>query len=98
MSRQMIPRSRSLRIALIGCGQIADAHLQEIGRLPSASVVALCDHHLDLARQAALRFGVDAIFDSVPRMLKQTWPDVVHVTTPPHTHRPIVLQLSLIHI
>jgi predicted dehydrogenase len=84
--------SRSLRIALVGCGQIADAHLQELRRLDSVSVVAVCDQHLDLARQAATRFGIAAMFDNVPNMLKQARPDVVHVTTPPHTHRGIVLQ------
>lgn len=81
-----------MNIALIGCGQIADAHLQELRRIPTAHVVAVCDQHLDLARQAALRFGVERMFDSSARMLAETRPDVVHVTTPPHTHRGIVLQ------
>lgn len=81
-----------MNIALIGCGQIADAHLQEIRRIPTARVVAVCDQHLDLARQAAMRFGVERMFDSSARMLAETRPHVVHVTTPPHTHRALVLQ------
>jgi predicted dehydrogenase len=84
--------SQCLRVALIGCGQIADAHLQELRRTPAASVVAVCDLHLDLAQQAAQRFGVRAAFDSAARMLDVSRPDVVHVTTPPHTHRSLVLQ------
>jgi len=83
---------RQWRIALIGCGQIADAHLQELRRTPGASVVAVCDRHMDLARQAATRFGVGMAFDHVARMLDAARPDVVHVTTPPHTHRSLVLQ------
>jgi predicted dehydrogenase len=80
-----------LRVALIGCGQIADAHLQELRRTPAALVVAVCDQHPELARQAAARFGVDMAFDNAARMLEASRPDVVHVTTPPHTHRSLVL-------
>lgn len=81
-----------LRVALVGCGQIADAHLQEIRKLPSATVVAVCDRHIDLARQAAARFGVPAVYDDLDRMLSDVRPDVLHVTTPPHTHCPIAVQ------
>lgn len=80
-----------LNIALVGCGQIADAHLQEIGKLKNAKVVAVCDRHLDLAKQAAARFGVPQVFDDVYMMLRQVHPNVVHITTPPHTHLPLAL-------
>lgn len=85
-------RMQRLKIALIGCGQIADAHLQELRRIPRASVVAVCDRHMDLARQAAARFDVPATFDDVARMLAESRPDVIHITTPPHTHRLLALQ------
>ena len=81
-----------LRVALVGCGQIADAHLQELRRTPAVSIVAVCDQHNELARQAAVRFGVDMAFDNVAGMLAASRPDVVHVTTPPQSHRPLVLQ------
>jgi predicted dehydrogenase len=84
--------TQQLTTALIGCGQIADAHLQELRRIPTVSVVAVCDVHLDVARQAAMRFGVSRVFDGVDRLLAETRPDVVHITTPPHTHRPLALQ------
>src|SRR5215471_3256778 len=81
-----------LRTALVGCGQIADAHLQELRRVPTASVVAVCDLQIDLARQAAERFGVPLIFADVSTMLEKTRPDVVHITTPPHSHCALALQ------
>lgn len=82
-----------LRIALIGCGQIADAHLQEIAKLRSARVVAVCDLHRDLAYQAGARFGVEAIYDDHRRMLDEARPEVVHVTTPAHTHHRLAVEL-----
>jgi predicted dehydrogenase len=81
-----------LKVALVGCGQIADAHLQEARKLPDASVVAVCDQHIDLARQAAARFDVPGVFDDFGRLLRDVRPDVVHVTTPPHTHRALALE------
>jgi predicted dehydrogenase len=77
---------------LVGCGQIADAHLQEIGKIPCADLVAVCDAYADLARQAAARFDVPATFDNLDRMLETARPDVLHITTPPHTHAAIALR------
>ena len=80
------------RVALVGCGQIADAHLRQIAHVPQAEVVAVCDVHEDLARQAAERFGVAERFVSFDAMLEKTHPDVVHITTPVHTHAPLAIQ------
>ncbi len=87
------PASFMTRIALIGCGQIADAHLQEIRKIAGAQVVAVCDRHQDLASQAALRFGVARVFDDLSQMLAASCPDVVHITTPPQTHRRLALEV-----
>jgi predicted dehydrogenase len=75
-----------LRIALIGCGQIADAHLQELAKIRNVQVVAVCDAHRDLAVQAAARFGVAGVYDSAADMLTESRPNVVHIATPAHTH------------
>jgi len=87
----MMPANRTLRIGLVGCGQIADAHLGELRKIPAADIVATCDSYLDLAEQAAARFDVPAYFDSMDEMFRQTRPDVVHITTPPHTHKDLTL-------
>jgi predicted dehydrogenase len=84
--------SEKLRVALVGCGQIADAHLQEIQRIASADLVAVCDRHLDLAQQAAARFKVPGAFADFDHMLAKARPDVVHITTPPQTHHPLALR------
>ncbi|WP_437202476.1 Gfo/Idh/MocA family protein [Planctomicrobium sp. SH664] len=88
-----MPTPSPLRIAVLGCGQIADAHLSQLRRIPAAEVVAVCDVYEDLAYQAAARFAVPRTFTSLERMLDDTRPDVVHVTTPAHTHAPLAMQL-----
>lgn len=75
-----------VRIALAGCGQIADAHLAEIRKIDSAELVAVCDVYRDLAEQAAARFGVPRTFDDFDALLASGVADVVHIATPAHTH------------
>src|SRR2546428_462493 len=81
--------SAKLKVALVGCGQIADAHLHEIRKCRRAQLVGVCDRHADLAEQASVRFGRPPAFDDLRCMLATVRPDVVHVTTPPHSHRPV---------
>jgi len=82
----------ALTVALVGCGQIADAHLQELKQLAGVRIAAVCDRYADVARQAAMRFDVPHIFDDVADMLAAVEPDVVHVTTPAQDHYAIVRQ------
>lgn len=89
----MNPTPSPLRIALIGCGQIADAHLQEIAKTDCARVVAVCDVHRDLAHQAAARFAIPARYTDHRRMLDEVRPDIAHVTTPAHTHHRLAIDL-----
>lgn len=88
-----IVSDRRIKVGLVGCGQIADAHLQQIRRLPMADPVAVCDLEPLLARQAAERFEVPGQFTSIDEMLETARPDVVHVTTPVQTHAPLTIQL-----
>lgn len=76
------------RVAVVGCGQIADAHLQQ-ARRAGAAVVAVCDASPHLAEQAAARLRVPAWFSELDALLEQVRPDVVHVTTPPASHLPL---------
>jgi len=82
---------RMLKVAVVGCGQIADAHIHQARRTHLAHVAAVCDCEPDLARQAAARFGVPAEYDDLARMLRDVHPDVVHIATPPATHRRLLL-------
>ena len=75
-----------MRIAIVGCGQIADAHIQEARKIDAVEVVAVCDANRHMAEQAAVRLAVPAAYTDLERMLGETRPDIVHITTPPATH------------
>src|ERR1700722_8648497 len=81
-----------LKIAIVGCGKIADGHIEEILKMPEvARVVAVCDLELLMAEQVALRYRIDRFYDRFDRLLDTERPDVVHITTPPQSHLPLAL-------
>jgi predicted dehydrogenase len=76
-----------LKVAVVGCGKIADGHVSEIAKMPElARVVAVYDREPLMAEQLAMRFGVPRHGDHLADLLQTDPPDVVHVTTPPHSH------------
>ena len=75
-----------MKVAVVGCGQIADAHIQEVRRIPGAVVEAVCDSNPHMAEQAAERFEVPQRYTDADRMLTDVRPEVVHITTPPESH------------
>jgi predicted dehydrogenase len=76
----------TLRVAIIGCGKIADQHVLACRRVGGCDVVALCDREVLMARQLGERFGIAACFADAAEMLQAAKPDVVHITTPPQGH------------
>ena len=78
-----------LRVAIIGCGKIADSHAAQILRVPGCEIVGVCDREPLMARQLFERFPIQACYGDVTELLSQAKPDVVHITTPPASHFPI---------
>jgi predicted dehydrogenase len=83
-----------LNVAIVGCGQIARAHLAALAAVPSARVVAVCDRDLDRARELALRTPGAAVERALEAALAQERIDVVHVLTPPAAHAAVAIQAA----
>jgi predicted dehydrogenase len=81
-----------MRVAIVGCGKIADQHVQAIHRIPDCGIVSVCDRELLMAKQLGERFGISACFSDLGEMLRAIIPDVVHITTPPQSHFSIAKQ------
>ncbi len=75
-----------MKVAIVGCGKIADAHVEEIRKMSTAQVVAVCDLEPIMAEQLAVRYGIAHQSSDVAEMLEVERPDVVHITTPPGSH------------
>jgi predicted dehydrogenase len=72
------------RVAIIGCGHRAPAHIEASRALEQAEVVACCDLDRDRAEAMAARYGLKAYGDAA-EMIKAERPDAVNVVTLPAT-------------
>ena len=75
-----------LKVAIVGCGKIADQHVLAVKRIPGSEVVAVCDREPLMAQQLAERFRISGVFTDVHALLSAVKPDAVHITTPPQSH------------
>src|ERR1700676_2586706 len=79
----------TLNIGIVGCGKIADVHIEEIQKLGCARVLAVCDLEPILAEQLALRYSVPHQYTDFARMLSEHRLHVIHIAAPPHSHLPM---------
>jgi predicted dehydrogenase len=75
-----------LKVAIVGCGKIADAHVAQIQRIEDCQIVAVCDREPLMAKQLCDRFPIQHSFTDLTELLHESRPDVVHITTPPEGH------------
>lgn len=75
-----------LKVAIVGCGKIADDHASQVQRIKGCEIAAVCDSEPLMARQLFERFPVKQRFSDLRELLSKAKPDVVHVTTPPASH------------
>jgi predicted dehydrogenase len=75
-----------LKVAIIGCGKIADSHAAQIERINGCEIVGVCDREPLMAEQLLKRFPINQCFSSVEELLDIARPDVVHITTSPQSH------------
>jgi predicted dehydrogenase len=75
-----------LKVAIVGCGKIADAHASWIQRIGGSEIVGVCDREPLMAQQLYQRFPVKRYFVDLETLLIEARPDIVHITTPPASH------------
>jgi len=79
-----------LRVGIIGCGIIANAHLPYV-RQAGGDPVAVCDLSIATAGELADRHGIQRVYRNVADMLDIEKLDAVHVLTPPHAHARVAI-------
>jgi predicted dehydrogenase len=75
-----------LKVAIVGCGKIADAHASQIQKLDGCEIVGVCDREPLMAKQLYERFPIERYFADLHELVSETQPDVVHITTSPESH------------
>src|SRR6478736_1584824 len=75
-----------LRVAIAGCGKIADEHAAQIQGIKGCEIVGAFDREPLMAQQLCERFPVHRPFSDLTELLREARPNVVHITTPPASH------------
>jgi len=86
--------TQTLKIAIIGCGGIANGkHMPSLAKQPQAQMVAFCDIVKERAEKAAKEFGTEdaKVYTDFHELLKDKSIDVVHVCTPNDSHSVITV-------
>lgn len=81
--------SKLYRVAIIGCGGIANGkHMPSLSKLSNVQMIAFCDVVEERAEAAAAKFGAEGarVFTDYNEVLKDASIDIVHVCTPNDSH------------
>ncbi|MFP4328166.1 MAG: NAD-dependent epimerase/dehydratase family protein [Paracoccaceae bacterium] len=81
-----------IRAGLIGAGYIAGWHADAIRTTPGAQLTAICDSSASAAQGLAEATGARG-FSDAGEMLASGLCDIVHILTPPDSHRDLALQV-----
>lgn len=78
-------------VGVAGCGNIAIKHLQYIGKRIPKDRLALCDLNSRRLHWLAQDQGIRQVYSNFQEMLEKFQPQVVHITTPPQTHKSLAI-------
>jgi predicted dehydrogenase len=86
MEKQQEYKGKKLRMAIIGCGGIAQVHLDALKSFPDVEVVAGVDIDPQRLKVMEEKWGVKQNFADWKTMLREVKPDAVNICTPNGVH------------
>lgn len=89
---QMSSSATPITSAVVGCGAISFEHLAYLADSNLTTLVATCDSSSASADFAKSQYRAGQSFTDFNTMMASCHPTVVHVLTPPHTHRALIEQ------
>jgi len=81
-------------VAVVGCGEIAKAHLSALRRLETARLRATVDVDAERAKRAAEASGAEVYYAGVEDALGDPAVDACILCLPHHLHKPVALQAA----
>jgi len=83
---------REIKVALVGCGYVANGHLRAWKGVPRARLIAVVDLNETIARHTAEIWNIPAHYTSLSDMMEHSKIDLVDICTPPQAHASLAVQ------
>jgi predicted dehydrogenase len=83
---------RSVRLAVVGTGGMANAHAKQFLAIPGVRLTAACDIDQARVEAYAAEHGVAAAYTDLGKLLREAPVDAVVVATPDAFHTPVTLE------
>lgn len=83
--------SEKIRIGIIGCGQIAQQHMDAYAKIPEAEMVAFADLNEDAARKSADKYCAQHVYRDFRELLKRDDLHAVDVCLHNNFHMPVTV-------
>lgn len=80
-----------MRIAIIGCGFVADYYMQSLGLYPNLELAGVMDQYPDRSSRFAAYYGIPAVYKSLDEVLDDPTVEMVVNLTNPGSHFPVSL-------
>ena len=81
-----------IKVALIGCGPVADGHLSGWKKVRNSQIVAAVDVNESVAKRTADAWNIPSYYGSMPQALSHEKVDVVDICTPPQIHAALAIE------
>lgn len=81
-----------MKVAIVGCGYVANGHLQAWKNIKEAEVVAVSDLNETLAKDTAKLWKIQAYYTSLSELMEHYRVEVVDICTPPSSHKLLAVQ------
>lgn len=88
----MILLENKYNVAIVGCGVIAQTHLEILKRLNNLKVVAVCDNDEKKAITTSKKWKVDRYYTDLDKMLGNEDISILSILTPPSSHSSLAVK------
>jgi predicted dehydrogenase len=81
-----------MKAGIVGCGHVSHKHIAALRKLRGIELAGVCDRDAALAQRVAAVAGTSRACGDLAQLLAATRLDVVHILTPPRSHRDLAIQ------
>jgi predicted dehydrogenase len=83
---------REINVAIVGCGYVANGHLEAWRKVRQVQVVAVSDLNENLAKSTAEAWKVARYYSTLSNLLAKCKVDLVDICTPPQVHAALAVE------